>query len=50
MYAADNNKPLSYGKIAGSINLTESLVKQYVTNLIEKGIPIIKEYRLGRPY
>lgn len=50
LYATDNNIPLSYVKVSSSLNLTESLVKQYVTNLIEKGIPIIKEYRLGRPY
>jgi len=50
LYPLDANKVLSYRAIASEINLTESLVKQYVTNLIEKGIPIIKEYRLGKPY
>ncbi len=50
LYAADDNKLLRYANIASSINLTESLVRQYVTNLIEKGIPVIKEYKMGRPF
>lgn len=35
---------LSYKDIAKRIGLTESLVGNYITNLIEKGIPIIKKY------
>jgi predicted transcriptional regulator len=50
MYAVAGNKLLSYKNIADKINLTESLVQQYITNLIEKGVPIIKEYRMGKPY
>ena len=48
LYAED--AALGYTEIASKINLTDSLVQQYITNLIEKGVPIIKEYRLGRPY
>ena len=49
LYAA-NKQALSYSEISSSINLTDSLVQQYITNLIEKGVPIIKEYRLGKPF
>ena len=35
---------LSYKDIAKKLGLTESLVSNYITNLIEKGIPIVKRY------
>ena len=35
---------LSYKQIAKRVGLTESLVSNYATNLIEKGIPILKKY------
>jgi predicted transcriptional regulator len=40
---------MSYKDIAFSANMAESLVIQYITSLIEKGIPIIKEYNSGKP-
>lgn len=48
LYTSENL--LSYKDIAFSTNLTETLVSQYVTNIIEKGVPVIKQYRQGRPY
>ena len=35
---------LSYKDIAKRLGLTEALVSNYIINLIEKGIPIIKKY------
>jgi len=35
---------LTYKEIARSLALSEDLVMNYITNLIEKGIPIIKKY------
>ena len=40
----------TYREIARKIALSESLVGSYVTNLIEKGIPVVKKYGDGRVY
>ena len=47
IYAAD--KKLKYSDIAKQTNMSQSLVRTYVTNLIEKGVPITKEYVQGKP-
>lgn len=39
-----SEKPLSYAEIAESLDQSELLVANYVTNMIEKGIPIRKRY------
>ncbi len=39
-----SEKPLTYEEIAQSLNQNELLVSSYVTNMIEKGIPIRKFY------
>lgn|GEM_PF-359610 len=36
---------MKYSDIARNLGLTEGLVKNYVTNIIEKGVPIIKKYQ-----
>ena len=41
---------LSYKDIAKRLGLTESLVSNYITDLIEKGIPLIKKYINKVPY
>ncbi|MFH1398748.1 MAG: winged helix-turn-helix transcriptional regulator [Candidatus Woesearchaeota archaeon] len=40
---------LSYDDIAKKLGLTSSLVRDYITNLIEKGIPLIKRYLNRQP-
>ena len=35
---------LSYTDIARKLGLTDALVRTYITNLIEKGVPIVKRY------
>jgi biotin operon repressor len=43
------NKPLSYPDIASALSMSESLVRSYLTNIISKGVPIIKKYLGGKP-
>jgi len=40
---------LCYNDIAHALNMSESLARSYVTNLIEKGIPVVKQYQRGKP-
>ena len=42
-----NHVFLSYKQIAKRLGLTEVLVSNYLTNLIEKGIPVLKHYGDG---
>jgi hypothetical protein len=42
--------PLTYGEIAQKTGFSDALVQQYTTNLIEKGIPIIKSYFNSTPF
>ena len=44
-----SEKFLSYKDLAFSASMTEALISQYVTNLIEKGVPIVKQYMNGKP-
>ncbi len=41
---------LTYNDIAHALNISESLGRSYSTNLIEKGVPIVKKYVAGKPY
>ncbi len=41
---AEEKGPITYKAISRRIGLTEFMVREYVTNLIEKGIPVIKKY------
>ena len=41
---AEEKGPITYKAISRRIGLTEFMVREYVLNLIEKGIPIIKKY------
>ena len=40
---------MAYKDIALSTNMSESLVIQYITSLIEKGVPLVKHYERGKP-
>ena len=45
LYTLEQNKePVTYTKIAEFLALTTFIVQNYITNLIEKGIPIQKSY------
>jgi len=41
---AEEKGPITYKVIARRIGLTEFMVRDYIINLIEKGIPVIKKY------
>jgi hypothetical protein len=41
---------LSYKNIAERIGLSESTIRDLVFNIIERGIPIIKEYKHGKAF
>ncbi len=41
---AEEKGPILYNSIAKRIGISEFVAREYVTNLIEKGVPIIKKY------
>lgn len=43
-------RPISYMEISKRMCMPLTLVREYVTNLIEKGVPIHKTYVKGRPF
>jgi ribosomal protein S25 len=42
--------PISYADLAKKMNLSIDLTRQYLVNLMEKGIPIRKIYKNTRPF
>jgi len=44
-----SEKMLSYKDLAFSSDIAEPLVSQYITSLIEKGVPLVKQYVDGKP-
>ncbi|MBW3015028.1 HTH domain-containing protein [Candidatus Woesearchaeota archaeon] len=44
-----HEEPFSYSQIAVELNISESLAKTYVQNMIDKGIPIIIKYINAAP-
>ncbi len=49
LYAIEEEQGfVSYGDIARRMGIPESLVQAYITNLFEKGVPIIKRYLNGK--
>ena len=42
--------PITYADLARKLNMSIELTRQYVLNLLEKGIPIQKKYKNTRPY
>ena len=44
LYTAADDKPLSYRDIAAALKESEFLVRSYITNMIEKGVPVGKRY------
>lgn len=43
-------EPVSYSHLARKISMPVSLLRQFISNLIEKGIPIQKTYKNTLPY
>ena len=46
----DNEGPLSYRDIAKSLNLTDNLVRECISGLVEKGVPLVKKYIHNKTY
>ncbi|MFA5142481.1 MAG: hypothetical protein WC471_05945 [Candidatus Woesearchaeota archaeon] len=47
IYSAE--KAIGYAEIAQALSMSESLVRSYLTNIIAKGVPVIKRYIKGKP-
>ena len=43
-------KPITYSDLAKKINMPVLIVREYITRLMEKGVPIQKTYKNIRPY
>ena len=44
LYTSSGERPFTYREIAAAVKESEFLVRGYITNMIEKGIPIEKRY------
>lgn len=44
LYTAPNGRPLTYRDIASAMKESEFLVRGYITNMIERGVPVQKRY------
>ncbi len=43
-------KPITYERLAAKMSIPIPLLRQYITTLLEKGIPIQKAFHKARPY
>ena len=43
-------KPMSFAELAKKMNVSIPLIREYITHLLEKGVPIQKTYRNTIPY
>ena len=51
IYTLEEEKgSLTYEDIARKLSISEQLASNYVTSLIEKGVPIMKRYINSKPY
>ena len=51
IYTLEEEKgSLTYDDIAKKLDISEHLAANYVTSLIEKGVPILKRYMNSKPY
>ena len=51
IYTSEDEKgSVTYRDIAGKLGISEQLAGNYVTSIIEKGVPIIKKYLNSRPH
>jgi len=50
LYSLTEGRETTYKEIARKLCQTDTLVGSYITNMIEKGIPVLKTYRKGIIY
>jgi len=48
LYTED--QPISYAEFASKINMPIDITREYITNLMEKGVPVQKTYIQTKPY
>lgn len=41
---------VSYRQLARKLNISEALISGFITNLIEKGVPVLKKYDDGQAF
>jgi hypothetical protein len=44
LYTQDEEKGSTYQDVAAKLSMSENLVMNYITNIIEKGVPVVKRY------
>ncbi|MBI2145455.1 hypothetical protein HYU18_03985 [Candidatus Woesearchaeota archaeon] len=44
LYTGSSDRPLTYREVASAVRESEFLVRGYITNMIEKGVPVEKRY------
>ena len=49
IYTMEDRDGITYGEIGEMLSMSEQLAGNYVTSMIEKGVPIIKRYVNGKP-
>ena len=51
LYALGATKSfITYRELAASVGISESLIAQYVANIVEKGVPLTKRYSSNKVY
>lgn len=50
LYTLEEKGPVTYDDISRRSGLTTELVSEYVTNMIEKGVPVLKRYIHNKVY
>ena len=50
LFIYTEERPVSYMEISKRMSIPLTMAREYVTNLIEKGVPIQKAYVKGRPF
>jgi Fic family protein len=50
VYTTSRERPVTYADIGKALHMSEFLVRSYVTSLVEKGIPVCKQYIRNTAY
>jgi biotin operon repressor len=51
LYIVGETQPwVSYAQLARKLCITENLVSGFITNLVEKGVPVLKKYDAGKAF
>ncbi len=50
LFILSEDSSVTYQQLSRRVMLTENLVASYITNLIEKGVPVMKKYYSGKVF